>query len=163
MRKGYPVSDYIASNIRTVTGVAVGQVLAWLAVRYGIVIDAQSTAAAILAAGAVTSAAWYALVRQLEKRWPIFGWLLGLAKAPSYPGAIDTTGRPASGGVVAGGPFAGWPVGLPVSVGPMPPMHVDDWVGQELRRLAAPASHDEDSRGRAARQIRHLIDGREDV
>ena len=115
------MSDYIASNIRTVTGVAVGQVLAWLAVRYGIVIDAQSTAAAILAAGAVTSAAWYALVRQLEKRWPIFGWLLGLAKAPSYPGAIDTTGRPASGGVVAGGPFAGWPVGLPVSVGPMPP------------------------------------------
>lgn len=80
------MNDLILSYIRTGVPIAIGAVLSWLAVRYGVVVpESISTEATVVLTGAVI-ASYYALVRALEKRWPAFGKLLGKAKEPVYAG-----------------------------------------------------------------------------
>jgi hypothetical protein len=72
--------DTITSFIRTYVPVIIGAGIAWL-VQQGIDIDGE----ALKAAGvAIAIALYYALARVLEKRWPVFGWLLGTPKQPTY-------------------------------------------------------------------------------
>ncbi|WP_018809761.1 hypothetical protein [Salinispora arenicola] len=58
--------------------------LAWLASRAGIVLDADSGAALTAGVVALAMAGYYALVRVAEARWPWLGVLLGTPAAPKY-------------------------------------------------------------------------------
>lgn len=78
------MSDYLLSLIRTAVPAGVGAVLTYLATRWGIGLDEQTSAQVAAAATAVVTAVYYALVRALETRWPWFGKLLGSSKKPAY-------------------------------------------------------------------------------
>lgn len=77
------IYNYLASLIRTYVPLGVGVLVTWLA-SFGIQIDSTASAALAAGIGAVVAAAFYALVRALEKRWPKLGGLLGVPKAPEY-------------------------------------------------------------------------------
>lgn len=81
------MSAQIISWIRTTVPGATASLIVWVAAHTGIVLDEQTSQAAVLAASGVVLAVWYAAVRLAERRWPAFGWLLGTPRAPSYEGA----------------------------------------------------------------------------
>lgn len=70
------MDNYVVSLIRTWVPVGVGAVLTWLASTLGIVIDSSTSAAATIAAVGIVTAAYYALARLVEKRWPVVGRIL---------------------------------------------------------------------------------------
>lgn len=74
------MSDYVISLIRTVVPMAVGW-LATVLIGAGIEFDTVALEAALVS---LISAAWYALTRWLETRYPRFGWLLGYPSSPAY-------------------------------------------------------------------------------
>lgn len=78
------MNDYVLSLVRTWVPVAVGSVLSYLAVRFGIGVDEDVSNQITVGVTAVVVAAYYALVRALEARWPWFGKLLGAKRAPAY-------------------------------------------------------------------------------
>jgi hypothetical protein len=78
------MNDYVLSLIRTWTPIAVGAVLSWLAVKYGLALPESISNEVTVALTGVVIAAYYGIVRALEKRWPWFGKLLGAAKKPIY-------------------------------------------------------------------------------
>lgn len=84
------INSYVTSLIRTYVPLAIGVLVSWLA-SIGISIDSTASAALVAGIGAVVAAAWYALARLLERKWPKFGGLLGVPKAPEYakPAAKD--------------------------------------------------------------------------
>lgn len=84
------LSDTVVSLIRTWVPVLVGSVVAWVTRKLGWV--TPDTAQLATAFTAIVIGAYYALARFLEKRWPAFGWLLGVPKEPAYEG---TPGPPA--------------------------------------------------------------------
>jgi hypothetical protein len=65
-------------------------VVGWLVAR-GLPVSAglQDGLTALISGGAIV--VWYAGVRWLERRWPAFGWLLGVAKVARYPKASAST------------------------------------------------------------------------
>ncbi|MEW1922316.1 hypothetical protein [Streptomyces sp. NPDC088360] len=74
--------DWAVSVWRTLVPVAVGWV-ATLLVQINVDVDEQALSNALVAGFALV---YYGLFRTLEaKVSPAFGWLLGLAKPPSYP------------------------------------------------------------------------------
>jgi hypothetical protein len=78
------MNDLILSYIRTYVPIGVGAVLSYLAVRFGVVVPEHlSTEATVVLTGAVI-AGYYGIVRALEKRWPVFGRLLGSQQKPVY-------------------------------------------------------------------------------
>ena len=77
------MSDFVISLIRTWVPTAVAGFVAYLTtlgVEYSAEAEQQLAAAVVLLVGAV----YYGLVRVLENRWPVFGYLLGVAKTPVY-------------------------------------------------------------------------------
>ena len=77
------MSDFVTSLIRTwvPAGVAAGVTyVVTLGVEFDPAAETQIAAAAVL----VVTAVYYGVVRALENRWPAFGYLLGVAKAPTY-------------------------------------------------------------------------------
>lgn len=78
------MNDKIVALIRTYVPVAVGAVLTWLAARLGVGIDEQASAGLTTALVALVSAAYYAMARLLEQRWPWLGVLLGAPRQPTY-------------------------------------------------------------------------------
>lgn len=72
------IGDFVASLIRTYVPLLVGMLVAWG------VLPADSSEPAIVTLTGLASGAYYLGARLLERRWPIFGWLLGLPKAPTY-------------------------------------------------------------------------------
>lgn len=79
------VAQLPPSIVRTVVPYIVGAVAAQLA-RIGLHYDDATINVIVTVA---VSSAYYAAVRYLETLRPKFGWLLGLAKPPLYPHAID--------------------------------------------------------------------------
>lgn len=77
------ITSIITGWIRTIVPIVVGPVLAWLLAR-GIEVDSEVVYGAV---SGLLSAAWYTLIRLLESRWPQTGWLLGVAKTPTYTGS----------------------------------------------------------------------------
>lgn len=77
------MSDLVISWIRTGTAVLVGAVITW-AVRQGLVADASVTGPLTEVLVLAFSAAYYYLVRILEKFNPIFGYFLGYPAVPTY-------------------------------------------------------------------------------
>ncbi len=78
------MNDYFLSLIRTWTPIAVGSVLSWLAVKYGIAVPESISNEVTVGLTAALIAGYYGIVRALERRWPWFGKLLGKAKQPEY-------------------------------------------------------------------------------
>jgi hypothetical protein len=78
------VNDTIVSLIRTWVPVAVGAVVAWVVRKLGWV--TPDTTELATAFTAIVIAAYYALARWLEKKWPVLGVLLGIPKQPAYAG-----------------------------------------------------------------------------
>lgn len=76
--------DSIISTIRTAVPAGMGAVLAWLATKLGIVIDAETGAAGIAFFTSVATAGYYSIVRLIAAKVPAAGILLGVNKTPTY-------------------------------------------------------------------------------
>lgn len=75
------MNPLVASVIRTLVPVAVGQVASWLLLlNITLPLDAQEGLGAFL--GGLITAIYYVAVRIVEQQWPAFGVLLGLPKSP---------------------------------------------------------------------------------
>lgn len=74
-------NDQLVALIRTVVPAVVGLLLA-AAAKANIEIDGAALNGIV---DAVVIGVYYLAVRQLEKRWPKFGVLLGVPKQPTYP------------------------------------------------------------------------------
>ncbi len=74
------MNDLVVSYIRTIVPLAVGWVAAQL-IAWGIHVDATALSGALVT---IITGAYYLAVRFAEKRWPAFGWLLGMPKQPTY-------------------------------------------------------------------------------
>jgi uncharacterized membrane protein (DUF441 family) len=79
------MGDQAVSLIRTIVPVVVGSFITWLAGR-GVDIDGAAVAPIVTT---LVVAGYYAAVRAAEQRWPHAGWLLGVARPPSYPKPSD--------------------------------------------------------------------------
>lgn len=77
------MNDLIVSFIRTYVPIAVGTFISWLATK-GLDIDAQTGAGLITFLTGIIIAAYYGIVRVLEKRFPQVGILLGSVRKPEY-------------------------------------------------------------------------------
>lgn len=78
------LAQSIIALIRTAVPSFIGLVVSWLAIR-GFDLDLETQAALITALNTLLITAYYALVTFLERKVnPAFGWLLGMAKAPTY-------------------------------------------------------------------------------
>lgn len=84
------MSDVLVSLIRTYVPIGVGAFIAWL-VTLGVEVDATAQAGLVTGLTAVITAAYYTLVRLLEKRFPWLGVLLGSTKQPEYPQTKEVT------------------------------------------------------------------------
>lgn len=93
------VRDLGASLVRTFVATAVGTGVAWVAKNAHFVIDDATSAGLVQAFTATTIGGYYLVVRTLETRIPAFGWLLGLAKLPTYPSPTNEVPVPESGTV----------------------------------------------------------------
>lgn len=78
------MSDWLISYIRTYVPLGVFFVTGWLASN-GVVVGDEAEAGLILGVSGLASAAYYAAVRTLERKWSWFGVLLGAPRQPSYP------------------------------------------------------------------------------
>ncbi len=79
------MNDYLLSLVRTWVPIAVGAVLSWLAVKYGVVVPEDISTELTAGLTGVVTAVYYALVRALERRWPKVGsLLLGSKQKPVY-------------------------------------------------------------------------------
>lgn len=83
------MNDTNVAQIRTTTPAVVGAILTYLAAKYDIVIDADASAGLIIGFAALATSAYYRVVRALEAKWPVVGWLLGNPKTPTYSGNVD--------------------------------------------------------------------------
>lgn len=91
------------SLVRTFTPIVVGAVLGWFATA-GINLDSKFEASLTLLVSGVLSGIYYVAARLLETYvTPKFGWLLGLAKTPSYETVkpIDDTVSVSVGEIIA--------------------------------------------------------------
>lgn len=77
------MSDLVVSLIRTYVPVVVGTVIAWL-VAQGIDVTPETEVQLVAGLTGIISAAYYGVVRLLERRWPVVGYLLGSKKQPTY-------------------------------------------------------------------------------
>lgn len=80
----------VPSLIRTYVPVVVGSLAGWL-VSLGIDLDANAQAGLIVGLTGLFTAAYYTLVRLLEKRFP---WLSVLLGSSQMPAAYSPTGSP---------------------------------------------------------------------
>lgn len=77
------MKDLIPSLIRTYVPIGVAFVVGLLTDN-GVVVSDETSTAAVLAISGIAGSIWYALARTLESRNPLFGWLLGSPRTPSY-------------------------------------------------------------------------------
>ena len=77
------MNDVITSLIRTWVPTAVAVGVAFL-VANGVELDPSAELQLSGGIVAVVTGVYYAAIRALEDKWPAFGYLLGVAKAPTY-------------------------------------------------------------------------------
>jgi hypothetical protein len=78
------LSDLGASIVRTFVALAVGTVVAYLARRWHVVLDAGTSDGLVQAFTATVIGVYYVVARLLESKWRGFGFLLGLTRQPKY-------------------------------------------------------------------------------
>ena len=74
--------------VRTMVPLLVSLVAAGLA-RAGLEIDDATRSTLVSAISLLVGTGYYVLVRELERRWPGAGWLLGSPHAPVYPSKVQ--------------------------------------------------------------------------
>jgi hypothetical protein len=82
--------DYFASAVRTVVGYAIATALTYIARHTGIIIDEHTSAGLVQGFTFIVGALYYIVVRGAEVKFPKLGWLLGLAKLPTYASPANT-------------------------------------------------------------------------
>ena len=87
------MSNLVASQIRTISPIVVGYLIALLARELGIVIDEGTEAQLVDAFSSIAAAAYYSLARYLERKNSSFGWLLGSKSQPIYADPEVTNSR----------------------------------------------------------------------
>lgn len=87
------VSNYLISAIRTYVPIVIGSALAFVALHFGIVVDDGTEAALAVPLTGVLIAAYWSLVRLLERKWPRLGVFLGVAAKPVYESAAGRMKR----------------------------------------------------------------------
>jgi len=87
------VSDIVVSAVRTLVPYLVGLIITWLAAAH-ITVNENGRLQLTYIVTFVIAAAYYVLVRSLEKRWPKLGVLLGVPKAPAYGEALPVDDEP---------------------------------------------------------------------
>lgn len=75
------MSTGIISWVRTIVPIGIGAAVAWL-LTLGIEVDATTQNSLVVGVTGLVIAAYYSLVRLLEKKFPWIGVLLGVAKSP---------------------------------------------------------------------------------
>lgn len=84
------MTSFFISLIRTWVPVGVGAFITWLATNYDIVVPADASSSLVVGVAALVIAAYYAVARLVEKRFPGLGKILvglGVGQAPRYPDA----------------------------------------------------------------------------
>lgn len=76
--------DYFTSLIRTAVPTVIASGVTWLATRYNIILDENTSAQLGITVTGLVLLLYYGAVRTLETRWPMFGLLLGSKKQPEY-------------------------------------------------------------------------------
>ncbi|TDD37909.1 hypothetical protein E1287_07580 [Actinomadura sp. KC06] len=87
------MNDYIVSLIRTWVPIGIGNALAWLALHYGVVVDADASTKLKLGAAAAVVAGYYALALAVERRWPGVGRFLVALGLQRTPATYDKVAR----------------------------------------------------------------------
>lgn len=77
------MSNFIIATIRTLVPIVVGWLVAQLALA-NIPVDQPTVDGLILSVSTLVASLYYVAVAWLERRWPWFGWLLGVARNPVY-------------------------------------------------------------------------------
>ena len=77
------MSNFVIALIRTVVPMGVGVLATWL-INLGVNVDQSAFEGLNEALVLFIGGLYYALIRYLEGKFPWFGWLLGVAKAPEY-------------------------------------------------------------------------------
>jgi hypothetical protein len=85
------VSNFLIAIIRTMIPVLVGHVIAWF-VSIGVALPPDVEAGLALSLGTLLASLYYIGVAWLERKWPWFGWLLGVARNPVYA-PVSPTGK----------------------------------------------------------------------
>jgi uncharacterized membrane protein len=83
------MSNTFVSFIRTYVPVAVGALISWL-VAHDIVLDEEAQTGLTIGLTGLVIALYYLVARLLERKWPIFGFLLGTVKVQPVYQAVNT-------------------------------------------------------------------------
>ncbi len=84
------MNDTITSLIRTYVPIVVGALISWL-ITLGVEVSAEAQTGLVVALTGIVTAAYYTIVRALEKKVPWLGVLLGSAKQPEYTKEVTST------------------------------------------------------------------------
>ncbi len=83
------INDVLVSWVRTVVPVAVGAVLTWLTDGFGLELSDEGQVALISGITGLAASLYYMIARLAEEKIPSIGWLLGVAKTPTYVEPVD--------------------------------------------------------------------------
>ena len=78
------MTNFFISLVRTYVPIAVGSVISFLVVNYGLVVDESITAQLVAGLTGLIIAGYYLLARLLERKFPALGVLLGSTQKPVY-------------------------------------------------------------------------------
>ena len=81
------MNNYVIAHIRQYVPIVVAVAATWLARKWGVVIDDDTSATVTLAVVGILEAGYYAAVRAVARRWPPVEALLGSRRPPSYGGS----------------------------------------------------------------------------
>lgn len=78
------MNNFFISLVRTYVPIAVGSVISYLVVNYGLVVDPAITNQLVAGLTGLIIAGYYLLARLLERKFPQLGLLLGSTQKPVY-------------------------------------------------------------------------------
>lgn len=81
----------VVSTVRTFVPSAVGALVSWLLVTYGITVPEQLVTEAVATLTLILTTGYYLACRAAERRWPGLSWLLGSTARPEA--YADATGE----------------------------------------------------------------------
>ena len=94
------ISTLFPSLIRTYVPIVVGAFISWI-LTLGVELDESTEAGLVTALTAILIAAYYTLVRLLEKKWPALSVLLGSTRIPAQytpDGTVQAPQEPGNAG-----------------------------------------------------------------
>ncbi len=78
------LNDYVTGHIRTYVPIVVGALLIWGETKWNIVLPEGADLGLVVFLTGALQAVYYAVVRALAHRWPVFGNLLVVNQQPQY-------------------------------------------------------------------------------